>query len=75
MRLLSAKDMHGKPATDASQGTSMYPTPVENIRKTEYPLLEGLFPSMHTKAEPNADNFQKRRTSIMQEQPRSLYPL
>ena len=50
----------------------MYPTPVEIIRKTEYPLLEGWCPSIHTKAEPNADNPQKQRTSTTQEQPYSL---
>ena len=74
MRLLCAKDTRGKPATGLSQGTSTYPTPVEKIRKSEYPLLEGLCPSMHTKERPNTDNFQKQHTSIMQEQLRSLSP-
>ena len=75
MRLPYTKDTRGKPAADVSQGTSFYPTPVENIRKSEYPLLEGLCPSMHTKAIINAENLQKPRTSIMQGQPHSLDPL
>lgn len=75
MRLLRAKDMRGNPTTSVSQGTSIYPIAVEKIRKAEYPLLEGLCPSMRTKARSNADNFQKPHTSIMQEQHLSLDPL
>ena len=72
MRLPYIKDTHEKPAADVSQGTNFYPTSVENIRKSEYPLLEGLCPLMHTKAIINAETLQKQRTSIMQEQPHSL---
>ena len=75
MRLLRAKDMRGNSATGVSQRTSIYPIPVEKIRKSEYPLLEGLYPPMRTKARSNANNLQKPHTSIMQEQRRSLDPL